>query len=86
MSPSSPKNGGDPAKLFAGVSIPWMLMTEPKMSPPLEMRMSNRGLLFSRACQQEANIAKEWLDGTGPSTVLDKADRWEKMIAAFGVL
>jgi len=53
------------------------------MSPPLEMRMSNRDLLFSLACQQEANIAKEWLDGTGPSTVLDKADRWEKNDRGF---
>ena len=30
MSPSSPKNGGAPAKFFAGVSIPWMLMTGTK--------------------------------------------------------
>jgi predicted dienelactone hydrolase len=27
MSPSSPKTGGDPAKLFGGVTVPWLLMT-----------------------------------------------------------
>lgn len=27
MSPNSPQNGGDPKKLFGGVSIPWLLMT-----------------------------------------------------------
>jgi len=30
MSPNSPKNGGDLAKFFTGVSIPWMLMTGTK--------------------------------------------------------
>ena len=127
MSPNSPKNGGDPAKFFAGVSIPWLLMTGNKDvaavgASDIESRLtvfpglptgskyqlvleggeheafSDHSLpgtknkrnpnhhcvilalstAFWDAYLQDDKRAKEWLDGTGPQAVLDKADRWEK--------
>jgi len=127
MSPNSPKNGGDPAKLFAGVTVPWMLMTGTKDvaavgDADVESRLAvfpglptgskyqlvleggeheafsdhslpgtknkrnpnhHRVILalstaFWDAYLRDDKRAKEWLEGTGPSTVLDKADRWDK--------
>ncbi len=127
MSPNSPKNGGDPAKLFGGVSIPWMLMTgtrdvaavgdadvESRLAVFPGLKAGNKYQLvldggeheafsdhalpgtknkrnpnhhrvilalstaFWDAYLSEDEQAKRWLDGSGPSQVLDKADRWEK--------
>lgn len=127
MSPNSPKDGGDPVKLFGGVSLPWMLMTGTKDvaavgDADVESRLAvfpalpagekyqlvleggeheafsdrdlpvtknkrnpnhHRAILalstaFWDAYLGENSQAREWLKGTGPSTVLEKADRWEK--------
>lgn len=127
MSPNSPKNGGDPKKLFGEVKIPWLLMTgtndvaligdadvESRLSVfpalpagskyqlvldgaeheafgdrtfPSSQKVRNpnhhRVILatstaFWDAYLREDTAAKAWLDGAGPSSVMEKADKWEK--------
>lgn len=126
MSPSSPKNGGDPKQLFGGVLIPWLLMTGtkdvalvgdtdvparlavyPALPPGGKYELVLNGaeheafsdrdlpsaknqrnpnhhrviLALSTAfwdgyLREDAN-ARAWLDGKGPSTILEKGDRWQ---------
>jgi predicted dienelactone hydrolase len=127
MSPNSPKNGGEPAKLFGGVSIPWILMTgtrdvaavgdadvesrlavfpglpagnkyqivldggeheafsdhalpgsKNKRNPNHHRVILALSTAFWDAYLQEDKQAKTWLDGSGPSQILDKTDRWDK--------
>jgi predicted dienelactone hydrolase len=127
MSPSSPRNGGDPKRAFGGVTIPWLLMTGtndvavvghadvasrlavfPALPPggkyelvlnraehsvfsdralpgDKEKRNPNhhRAILalstaFWDACLREDAAARTWLDGAGPSSVLEKQDRWQR--------
>lgn len=125
MSPNSPRNGGDPQRIFGGVTIPWLLMTGTKDTaivgdadvasrlavfpalPPggkyelvldgaehmafgdrdLPMSKSKRNpnhhrvilalsTAFWDAWLREDAAARAWLDGSGPSTVLEEKDRW----------
>ncbi|MCY2975982.1 MAG: dienelactone hydrolase [Planctomycetota bacterium] len=127
MSPNSPKNGGEPTKLFGGVSIPWMLMTgsrdiaavgdadvesrlavfpglpagnkyqlvldegeheafsdhalpgnKSKRNPNHHRVILALSTAFWDAYLQDVDLAKTWIDGSGPSQVLEKADRWNK--------
>lgn len=127
MSPSSPRKGGEPARIFGGVSIPWMLMTGtrdvaaiggadvesrlavfPGLAPGNKYQLvldggeheafsdhvlpgsknkrnpnHHRVILalstaFWDAYLKEDIQAKSWLNGSGPSEVLEKADRWDK--------
>jgi len=127
MSPSTPKGGGDPQKIFGEVKIPWLLMTGtndialigdtdlesrlavfPALPPgskyqlvldgaeheafgdrklPSSQKTRNpnhhRVILatstaFWDAYLRDDKSARAWLDGPGPSTVMEKADKWEK--------
>ena len=127
MSPSSPRNGGDPKRAFGGVTIPWLLMTGtndvavigdadvasrlavfPALPPGGKYELvlngaehsafSDRALpgdrekrnpnhhrvilalstAFWDAWLREDAEARAWLDGTGPSSVLGKQDRWQR--------
>jgi len=127
MSPSSPRNGGDPKRAFGGVTIPWLLMTGtndvglvgdadvasrlavfPALPPSGKYELvlngaehsafSDRALpgdkekrnpnhhrailalstAFWDAWLREDAEARAWLDGAGPSSVLEKQDRWQK--------
>lgn len=125
MSPSLPKRGS-PAKAFATVKIPWLLMTGTLDSSPIgnataESRTQVFPLLppghkyevvfdkaahsvfterslgldaprnpkhhpaiqalttaFFDATLRDDAAAKKWLDGAGPRSVLEPADRWQK--------
>ena len=126
MSPNSPKGGGDPSKLFGGVTLPWLLMTGtndtaavgdatvesrlavyPALPPGGKYELvlgggeheafSDRDLpgtktkrnpnhhriilalstAFWDAWLRENVSAREWLDGTGPSSLLEQTDRWQ---------
>lgn len=125
FSPSAPKRG-DPAQAFAGVRIPWLLMTGTKDVSPIgntdvqsrlavfpalppgrkyelvlngaehsvftdralpgdrEQRNPNHhrailaiGTAFWDAWLKGDDAAKSWLQGSGPSTVLEQGDRWQ---------
>ena len=127
MSPSTPRTGGDPKRLFGGVTIPWLLMTGTKDVAPIgdadvasrlavfpalppggkyelvlngaehsafteralpgdtERRNPNhhRAILAISTAFWDAWLrgdagAKAWLDGGGPRSVLEAADRWQR--------
>lgn len=126
MSPSSPRNGGDPKQLFGGVTIPWLLMTGtndtaivgnadvasrlavyPALPPGGKYELVLEGAeheafgdrdlpgtkskrnpnhhrvilalstAFWDAYLREDAGPRAWLDGEGPSSVLEKQDRWQ---------
>ena len=126
FSPSVPARG-EPKQAFAGVKIPWLLMTGTKDNAPIgksdaasrllvfpalpagnkyellldkaehsaftdralpgetEQRNPNhhRAILalstaFWDAYLHDNAAAKAWLDGDGPRSILEKADRWQK--------
>ena len=127
MSPSSPRNGGDPKRAFGGVTIPWLLMTgtndvglvgdadvasrlavfpalppggkyelvlngaehsafsdralpgdKEKRNPNHHRAILALGTAFWDAWLREDAEARAWLDGAGPSSVLEQQDRWQK--------
>ncbi len=126
MSPSAPRLG-DPKQAFAGVTIPWLLMTGTRDGSPIgeitpESRLEvfpalpagqkyelvlhdaehsafgdrnlpgengkrnpnhHRVILalstaFWDAYLKQDAAAKQWLDGDGPKSVMETADRWQK--------
>lgn len=127
MSPSTPKGGGEPQKIFGEVKIPWLLMTGTKDvaligDTDLESRLAvfpalppgskyqlvldgaeheafgDRSLPSSQKARnpnhhrvilatstafwdaylRDDKSARVWLDGPSPSTIMEKADKWEK--------
>ena len=126
FSPSGPSHGGDPARAFAKVKIPWLLMTGTEDVGPIGADLPSRFVVFpalpaggkyelvlkdarhsvftDRALPGETGkanpnhhrailaigtafwdtylkdnpAARKWLDGDGPGSVLEQADRWRK--------
>jgi len=126
LSPSSPRRGRTPAEAFAGVRIPWMLMTGTRDLAPIgDADLASRLAVFTAlppgskyevvldgaehsaftdrplpgdrgprnpnhhrvvlalstafwdAYLRDDPRARAWLDGRGPSAVLQTTDRWQ---------